>query len=494
MVRSQQNPQKYNWIFFLISVFIVLIATLYPFNFSKIVKFSITEIIASFNNSSSFQDQVNNILLFLPVGWTFGNLCQNSIKKITLQIFFVILVSFGLSLTVEFLQIFLPSRSPTPADLLNNSLGGLFGFIGFSIWNAKSFSSTVEKLESSRVSKSSKLIICFFCGYLVLTLFISLFWQGTTNLSNWDSNYYLSVGNEITGNKAWAGYVSEISIVDRAISRNEASQTLADANYLHKLGNSLVAHYKLNGECCYQDQTGNQPELLWQGRSASTSKSQGAFLDAHHWLKTSTPVSHLSQRMSQTSEFTISTAIATTNVNQKGPARIISVSGSSQRRNWTLGQQGNSLDFRLRTPLTGENGTELKLNIPNIFTDTYLHHLVITYSRGNIQIYVDKLENFHSFSLLDLIPKEQRIFYYALTFMPLGIGLGIITFLARKKLIFYRILFYSGILIPSLMLEGILVSESGKDFSIKHLLLGISFTAVTMIFLRIRAARLKTIS
>ncbi|MBG1264428.1 hypothetical protein [Nostoc commune] len=56
----------------------------------------------------------------------------------------------------------------------------------------------------------------------------------------------------------------------------------------------------------------------------------------------------------------------------------------------TLGQQRNNLDFRLRTPITGENGADLTLNIPNIFTDTNPHHIIvldlITSSDGDIPL------------------------------------------------------------------------------------------------------------
>lgn len=493
MVKNQKLTQKYNFLFLLTTTLIVLVATLYPFNFSHIQLLSLSAIIANFNHSSAFQDQVNNILLFIPLGFSFTNLLSKSSRKIISKLLLAVLFSFSLSLTVEILQIFLPSRSPTPADLLNNTIGGIFGFICFYIWNKKTLSTTVARLETSRASQSRKQIVCFFIAYLFLALLISFLWQGGTNLSNWDSNYRLSIGNEVMGNRPWQGYVSEIYIADRAISTNEASQGLSDASYFNLLGNSLVAHYQLNGQCCYQDKTGNQPELLWRGKPVTVPERQGVFVSANHWLRTSAPVTTLSQRISQTSEFTISTAIATTKIDQKGPARIISIADSSLRRNLTLGQQGHSLDLRLRTPLTGENGSDINLNIPNIFTDNYLHHIIITYARGNIQVYVDNLDNFYSFNLLDVIPKEQRIFYYAVTFIPLGIGLSIITLLAQKRLIFYRVLFYSGVLIPSLMLESILVSESGKNFSLKNLLLGISFTAVTMVILRVRAARLQKV-
>jgi hypothetical protein len=182
--------------------------------------------------------------------------------------------------------------------------------------------------------------------------------------------------------------------------------------------------------------------------------------------------------------------VATAHTQQDGPARIISISDNSFQRNLTVGQEGNSLDFRIRTPITGENGSELNLNIPNVFVDSRPHHLVITYARGTIQVYIDNLQNAYSFNLLELIPKQQRIFYYALTFIPLGIGLTILTLLTKRRFIFSKVV-YSGILIPSLILEVVLVSESGKHFSIKNLLMGITFTAGTMLVLKARASQVK---
>ncbi|UKO98030.1 VanZ family protein [Nostoc sp. UHCC 0870] len=490
MNHQQKYLQQYNWLMCSISILAVLLATLYPFDFSGVDNFSLTELILSFNNSSSFQDQVNNILLFMPLGFSLARLLQNLKTKSLLQVLFVILASFSLSLTVEVLQIFLPSRMPTPADLLNNSLGGFFGFICFYLWNRKSFNMTVERIKTSRVSQSNQQILGFFGGYLFVTLLISLLWQSTTNLSNWDVNYPLVIGNERTGDKPWEGYIAEIHIADQALSRNQIGQVLTNTNYFDHIGDSLLAHYQFTGKCCNQDQTGQLPKLIWQGDSINQDESQGVFLSNNHWLKTSAPVTELSKKISQTSEVTISAIVATAHTEQDGPARIISISDNSFQRNLTVGQEGNSLDFRIRTPITGENGSELNLNIPNVFVDSKPHHLVITYARGTIQVYIDNLQNVHSFNLLELIPKQQRIFYYALTFIPLGIGLTILTFLTQRRFIFSKVV-YSGILFPSLILEVVLVSESGKHFSIKNLLMGITFTAGTMLFLKARASQVK---
>ncbi|NDJ22163.1 VanZ family protein [Nostoc sp. B(2019)] len=485
------HQASFNMLIFITSISLVLFATLYPFNFSVPDSFSLAKLFASFNNTSYFQDQVNNVLLFIPVGSSLTSLLQRLRMKIVVQIFIATLVSAGLSLTVEFLQVFLPSRTPTPADIMNNTIGGMLGFICFYLWNHQSFANTVAHIENSKSSRSKKQIAACFLGYIFLTFLISLFWQSTTNLSNWDANYPLTIGNERTGDRPWQGYVSEVYMTDRAISTNEIAQGLADSSYFDKLGTSLLASYRLNDKCCYKEQTGQLPELLWQGQPSDIQEGKGAFLGSSHWLQTATPVTSLSKRISKTSEFTLSTTVATANKDQLGPARIVSVSGNSQRRNLTLAQQGNNLDFRLRTPITGENGSELKLNIPNVFVDTNPHHIVVTYARATIQVYVDNLQNYYSFNLLDLIPKKQKVFYYALTFIPLGVGLAIIILLAKAKLMFSKLLVYGGILIPSLMLEGILISESGKHLSLKNLLLGILFTSGTMLIVRMRAAQLK---
>lgn len=467
-----------------ISTLLIVLATLYPFNFSFPESFSLADIFVNFNNISTFEDQVNNVLLFMPLGLYFSSYLQSQKIKIILQILIIILTSAGLSFTVELLQVFLPSRVPTPSDVMNNSLGGFFGWLCFYIWNYRSFTSTATTIVNSRYSR--KQIIAFSFVYIFLTFLIAIFWQSTTNLSNWNFNYPLIIGNERTGDRPWQGYVSEIYIANRAISPNEVIQGFVNPDSFKNLGDSLLANYQLDGKCCYQKNLSKTPELIWQGKPSNSQGDKSAFVNSSQWLQTANPVTYLSKSISKKSEFMLSATVATANTEQIGPARIISISGSSLRRNLTLSQQGNALDFRLRTPLTGENGSDLKLLIPNIFVDNKPHQIIITYSRATIQVYIDKLQNYYSLNLLDLIPKNQKLVYYALTFIPFGVSLAILT-LASRSLISSRLVVATGILLPSLILEFILVSDSGKSLSIKNLLLGILFTAGTMLILKVRA-------
>lgn len=76
------------------------------------------------------------------------------------------------------------------------------------------------------------------------------------------------------------------------------------------------------------------------------------------------------------------------NLNQNGPARILSCSGGSGERNFTIGQEGNGLVLRLRTTKTGANGLNPQVQLGTIQADT-LHRLVVTYRKGELSCYLD---------------------------------------------------------------------------------------------------------
>ncbi len=489
---SSPNPDlnQHQFPFFLtlviFSILAVVIATLYPFNFSLPDSLSKRELVDSFDNNSFFNDQVNNVLLFLPFGFGLTGFFQRRKIRLFHQIIAAIFASAALSISVELLQILVPSRTPTPADIFNNSFGGFLGLICFYICNSKSFKAILQRIENSQASNSIGKITLFFTGYVILIFLITIPWQAATNLSGWNPSFPLIIGNEKTADRGWEGYISELNITNQAFSQEEVKQVFAQKQNFQNLGNSLLASYKLTGKAPYQDISGKQPDLLWHGE-AKNQNGNGIFISPNHWLETASPVTSLSENISRKSAFTISTKLKTTKPEQTGPARIISLSNDSFRRNFTLGQQGNDLVFRVRTPLTGANAADVKLDVPNVFTDLKTHQIVITYSKSSLKIYVDNLNNIHTLNLLDLIPKEKRFFYYGITFIPFGLFLALLTTLARKKINFYRLLLPAGILLPSLILEGILVQESGKSISPKNLFLGVLFTAGTMFILKARA-------
>lgn len=473
-----------------LSIFAVIIATLNPFILNFPSNFSLEFIIASFDNSSSFEDLVNNILLFMPLGFSLTAFLQRKNMKLISKLLIVILISSSLSTIVEILQMFIPPRTPTPADIINNTMGGICGMICFYIWHSPSFLYILSCVENRKSKNVIRQITLFFIGYIFISFLIAIFWQSTTNLSTWKLNNPLLLGNEKTGDRPWSGYISEVSIADRAFSQREISLLFDSNSYLNTVKDSLIADYDFTSKRKNISLIDQFPELVSQGKSSNIGDVKGVALNSNHWLKTVAPVTLLNERIRKSSQFTIFTTLATSNTNQTGPARIISISRSMLSRNFTLGQQGNDLDLRIRTSITGENGAHIISRITGFFKDTKYHQIVMTYSQAQLQVYIDTLQNHYYFNLLELIPIYQKIFYYALTFIPLGFYLMFLTVLANRRLIIYRLLMFFGILLPSLILEIVLLNYSGKSISLENILLSAFFIAATMLVLKLRASAL----
>ncbi|GAA6183541.1 LamG domain-containing protein [Aliiglaciecola sp. NS0011-25] len=99
--------------------------------------------------------------------------------------------------------------------------------------------------------------------------------------------------------------------------------------------------------------------------------------------------------LTATGEMSIEAWVVPANVTQEGPARIISYSGGSQTRNFTLGQTLYNYDYLLRTSNTDANGeTALSTADADELLQSSLQHVVITYDQINgRQIYVNGMHS-----------------------------------------------------------------------------------------------------
>lgn len=470
-----------------VGVAAVAVATLYPFNFSVPADLSFGAIFERFDNTSFFNDQVNNILLFMPLGFGVTSIYARKHVSPLIQILAVIATGACLSFTVEILQSFLPSRDPTPADIFNNTLGSFVGLLSFYVLDTRQFRSTLDYIQNNRVSNSRVGIVGFLTGYIILAFFVGISWENNISLNQWNTNFPLVIGNERTGDRPWQGSVSQIAIADKAFSDSEIEKVFSNPNYLASTNDAILAKYEFDGKDSYRDITGKQPDLLWQGQvsKSSSSNEKGISVDSSRWLKTEEPVKLINQRISETSEFTIITTVASANLLQKGPARIISVSGDPMHRNFTIGQDNTNLSLRLRTPITGQNGSDINLSVPNVFSDTSSRRIIISYAKGKIQVNVDKSENVYVFNLLELYPNNVKVFAYAMTFIPLGLYLTVLIIMVKRKA-FNLILLICGAVLPSLIIESILIHASDKSFSLVNLMLGVFFTACTVLVFKAR--------
>ena len=501
----------FNRLLITVSILVILYVTLFPFNFATRVN---PEFDFSLVKPDSLGDWLRNIILFIPFGFGFSCLIFKRKGNGKALLIGVLIVSFGLSSIVEILQLFLPARTSMVTDILANTIGGLVGFLCFCLAGGKIPDLVAALTFKIQNSINLPRLIFAFISYLTLTFLLSAYLQNATNLSNWDSDFPLLLGNEQTGDRPWRGQVSQLHIAARAISQSEVEYVLSQNNSLTVIRDSLVASYQLRGRGSYPDRTGHLPDLIWQVEPPEVQEGIRVLLAPSHWLKTASPTTFLTQRLRKTSQFTLIATVATADTNQIGPARIVSLSGDTSQRNFTLGQSGNDLDFRLRTPLTGMNGHKPSLRIPNIFSDTNTHDLIITYDGAIIKIYKDKLNPSYSLELTPgsalfwqllyfphlsliggwtihpnvLINKLNKIFYYGLIFVPLGFILGLIGKQSRLRAFHNRLLIFAVLLSSCSILEVTLATASGKYMSLENLLLSLIIMVGGMLLMELTSS------
>jgi glycopeptide antibiotics resistance protein len=73
-------------------------------------------------------EPIANVFLFMPLGGSLAYPIRRLGGTWTATFLLVALICPAFSLAIETMQVFLPSRTSALADVITNSLGGLFGF------------------------------------------------------------------------------------------------------------------------------------------------------------------------------------------------------------------------------------------------------------------------------------------------------------------------------------------------------------------------------
>lgn len=480
------------------SLILIFLLTLYPYNFSLVEGLSIIKIFQSFHHASNPLDFLDNVILFMPLGFICGAWLMHfkGIKAITATIL-VLCFSVSFSTTIEILQIFLADRFSTKSDILANSLGGLLGCLSFFLgyW--------VVVLMKSQKAFKSKYIVLTWVAYFTATICITLSLSKTTTLSNWNKEFPLILGNEATGDRPWRGHIAQLSIFDRAFTPRDIRHFFTTDFPSNFDRNSLLASYQLSGGGNYKDITNQMPALVWQGQSSLAEKEQqrdnDVYVNSSHWLTTPVAPTLMNEKIRQTGQFTICTTVAANELKQTGPARIISLSSDPFHRNFTLGQKEGDLIFRLRTPLTGENGNNFEFLIPNIFNNTNYHRLVISYDNSVVKIYVDEANNFYSWQLVpeaalfeEFIPNSSnyrdiasyKFSYYFIIFVPLGLLLALFSLTFKGKVALCNFVLGAGVVFPAGVLQSLLAIGSKTNLNLTNFVLSISIATITVFLVR----------
>jgi len=150
----------------------------------------------SFDNSSSLRS-TRKCAKVLPLGFRLTCLLQT--RRLARYEPIVLIVSAGLSSTVEVLQAFLPSRSPLSPIFLIIVLVVLASFFCAFICSKILFSYTSALIKKSKDCLSIKKLTAGFIGYMNLIFVSERLAKCCRSLRNWDSTFPLLLGNEQTG-------------------------------------------------------------------------------------------------------------------------------------------------------------------------------------------------------------------------------------------------------------------------------------------------------
>ena len=506
-MNNQENISPTFAFFLLISsILLIFFLTLQPFNFAISGGLSFATVLDNFYYTTTLNDFLINLFLLTPFGFSFAWVC--SIKKININalFFLTILASFSFSLTIELVQTFSPVRNSNTMDLIANTISGGFGLIIFRYCRNYIFQGIKFLLNPQKLS----LVLT---AYLTFALILSATLPNATQLNNWDS-FPLALGNELNRKRPWQGQVYQFYLANRTLSQAELTTALTGTNPFNDNPNGLIAAYEIVGNYNYPDKAGNLKDLTWQNATPKFAANEPVLLNKQNWLATTSPIKLISQRVKETSQFTIIATIATNKTEQVGPARIISHSQDNRLRNFSLSQYHSDLSFRFRTPITSKNGNKPELIVPNVFSDTQPHNIVVSYDGYQVLFYIDQLENNYTvplipgigfYELANPFPSPWRIhlesdyfgiynlFYYELIFIPLGILAALITIVFQNQIIKQILLISLVIFLPPLFLEAIWIIGKGKKFSGENVLLSLAITLGTMVIIKVAILSWRTI-
>lgn len=250
---------------------------------------------------TGFLEVAGNFLLFSPLAFIVGRSTAGGPEG---RPSFLAAVPglFAACVLVEGGQIFVEGRLVSPYDFLLNLTGGIAGL-------RAGFRAADLNLRFRRLLDRGVILGLAF-GYLVILSILAFRTPSARAglvLEGWQDDYGVRVGDEVGGERAYQGVVERARICGGGSGDSVCVSGGADEPSRRRL--TRVAQ---------------ENQVLW-----------------------------------------IEATVRSRSSRQSGPTRIVTFSDGPDRRNVTLGQSGNDLILRLRTPMGGTNGTDFAFRLEN---------------------------------------------------------------------------------------------------------------------------------
>jgi hypothetical protein len=218
----------------------------------------------------------------------------------------------------------------------------------------------------------------------------------------WNSRFSFQIGNEASLERPWLGKVYFVGLYNKALAAEEVRSNYERGTARRFLQPSLlpmglISAYTFSegkGDVIYDRSGFGAPldlrispidRVLWLDPN-------GIEIVRPAILRSPAAGTKLVEAFSETHELSIEMWIKPRSAVQDGPARIVSFSEDANGTNFTLGQSGRNIEFRVRTPVTGRNGAPLALRTTHGLLSTDMVHIIATYDRGIQKVYANGVE------------------------------------------------------------------------------------------------------
>ncbi len=491
-----KNTCSTRTLLFLLIIYVsfLYLFTLTPFRFSKFYFYQYllfqNGYLNALTGTTSIHDLIINLLMLFPVGFIICSMMRSknfSFKKILIS---GIGVGFFISVSIEFLQLFLP-RVTSTIDILNNTLSSAIGVaFAYSIHGQRLFD-FFDSLNK-KVSTYYRYLIFFLISIITMIFMAPVL---INDFSNWNTAYPLIFGNERTLDRQWNGNIYKLSIYNRVIDRQQA-KILYKNGYRkrneNQIESGLIKDYhfsqgRINAEQNFENFI-NRKNVADVG---GFDTDDNCLVIKNSAIKDVDFGPELIKLIQETNQFSLAIWLKPDNLKMDGPARIVTLSNSPVERNFTLGQMGERINFRVRTPLTGLNGSRVSLLSKPIISSNNVQFIVTTFHRGEAKLYFNGEQQtlvIHSTSqyLPMVFGFEQKRFrvieiYFVMLFTLGWLGWSL-PMLKLKRRIFYSLIIFLPFLLSSAV-KFLLVNHAVDVYSIRLSFVVFILVLVSGIFL-----------
>lgn len=476
----------------------VLWFTLFPFQLLPMDGRSIGDLANSFRAalpnhpfSKTLVDIVQNILLFVPVGFGAAGIMHRRRNGWLPVLLAAMVYSAILTLTVESIQTRLPGRIPSLIDVVSNTAGGLLGGACFRLFGSILLMRLVPLKYGDRYGRISPVKVAVWGMVWVLLAMLGIFLiRNARILQPWNAMYHLGVGNEFRTDRSWNGTVSQVTLFPGSSDQEDAHHLLIEG----AIPASDHLLYDLSADAAeYADLSGTGPALI-----------RNDAREGHPWLQSAKPISGVINQIREKDAFTFLVAFESHEQMQGGYARIATVSYDGFNRNLTVAQFEENLVIRIRLGADDMNGAKPELIIPDVFRDLKPRQLLVSYYENHLDVWLDNETThyqlfFHPAADLFwmLFPRDlwqltltQPIIWlhvlsmYVIIFAPLGVLGMLITSLLPMR--WQSLSLIGWIVIPTLLIQLTVLVTRPHPGIWADALAGVLLTYLAMMFTGMR--------